>query len=276
MKIPILIPAVDQPFLVWFWLVFSALVAGAVNSLAGGGTLLTFPTLVAALAPLVGEKEAFVIANMTSTVALVPGSLAGAWGYRRELMPVRSWLVVLGPPSLIGGLCGSLLVARLDPAYFAALVPWLTLLAAVIFFLQPMLVRKTEEVVALHARPRPHLAAVCVFQFFVGVYGGYFGAGIGILMLAAFGLMGLLDVHKMNALKTVLAAVINGVSVVVFIADGRIHWTFAGAMAVSAIVGGYLAARGARYLPRFLIRWTVIAAGLSISAYLFWKRVNPS
>jgi hypothetical protein len=267
---------VDQPFLVWFWLVLSALVAGAVNSLAGGGTLLTFPTLVAALAPLVGEKEAFVIANMTSTVALVPGSLAGAWGYRRELVPVRSWLVVLGPPSLLGGLCGSLLVARLDPAYFAALVPWLTLLAAVLFFMQPMLVRKTEEVVALHRRSRPHQAAAFVFQFFVGVYGGYFGAGIGILMLAAFGLMGLWDVHKMNALKTVLAAVINGVSVVVFIADGRIYWPFAGAMAVSAVVGGYLAARGARYLPRFLVRWTVIAAGLSISAYLFWKRAHSS
>ena len=256
----------------WIWLVIAALAAGAVNSLAGGGTLLTFPTLLAALAPL--GPEAAVVANMTSTVALVPGSLAGAWGYRRELAAVRPWLLWLAGPSLVGGLIGAILVTRLDPVYFAFLVPWLTLLAALIFLAQPLVAPKRD--ISEHLQSHRHRLAAVLFQLLVAIYGGYFGAGIGILMLGAFAVLGLSDVHQMNALKTLLAVLINGISVVVFIVDGQIVWRYALVMAVSAMVGGYLAARCARYLPRWFVRWTVIAAGLGISAYLFWQRATAS
>jgi uncharacterized membrane protein YfcA len=259
----------------WIWLVIAALAAGAVNSLAGGGTLLTFPTLLAALAGL-GPDEAAVVANMTSTVALVPGSLAGAWGYRREMGAVRPWLLLLAAPSLAGGLVGALLVTRLDPSYFAFLVPWLTLLAALLFLAQPLLVPRPESAHPFHRRGHAHQVAAIFFQLLVAVYGGYFGAGIGIVMLGAFSVMGLWDVHQMNALKTILAVLINGISVIVFIVDGRVAWPYALVMALSAIVGGYLAARSARYLPRWLVRWTVIAAGLIVSAYLFWRRATAS
>ena len=122
------------------WLCLSALAAGVVNSLAGGGTLLTFPALMAALSVL-GPAEAAVVANATSTVALVPGSLAAAWGYRREVDAARRWLAILSGPSLAGGIVGSLLVTRLDPGYFSALVPWLLFLAALIFLADTLLAR---------------------------------------------------------------------------------------------------------------------------------------
>src|SRR5262249_20369072 len=165
-----------------------------------------------------------VIANATSTVALVPGSLAGAWGFRREVDAVRQWVRLLALPSLLGGLLGSLLVTRLPPEYFAALVPWLILTATLLFMLQPLITpwfgsgQPHAEPAAL---PRH---AVVGFQFLVGVYGGYFGAGIGILMLSSLSLMGLGDIHRMNAVKTLLAALMNGVSVVVFVAENQVEW----------------------------------------------------
>jgi len=199
----------------WVWqygfLALAALAAGVVNSIAGGGTLLTFPALLTVLNP--------VYANGTSTVALVPGSLSAAWGFRRDLQAVRRWTPVLMIPSLAGGLVGSLLVTQLPEHYFAALVPWLILTAALLFLLQPLLARHTDSV----GDPGPRkgrVAAVAGLQFLVAVYGGYFGAGIGILMLASLGLMGLSDIHAMNGLKNFLAACINGVSVFVFAKDG--------------------------------------------------------
>src|SRR5579872_2512881 len=136
-----------------FWLCLSALGAGAVNSLAGGGTLLTFPALIAALlAAGTTREEAAVVANATSTVALVPGALAGAWGYRREFQAVRKWFDLLAGPSLVGGVIGSLLVTRLHPRYFAALVPWLLLTAAIVFLLDTLLGRNRSQTL----RPEVH------------------------------------------------------------------------------------------------------------------------
>jgi uncharacterized membrane protein YfcA len=245
----------------------AAFAAGIMNALAGGGTLLTFPTLVWALG---GGPIAEAVANMTSTVALVPGSVAGAWGYRRELQGARQWLLLLLVPSLLGGLAGSLLLI-LRPDIFATVVPWLLLTAALLFLAQPYLSRwlPTSGPSAL---PSVSVCAlVAAFQFLVAVYGGYFGAGIGILMLSSLGLMGLHDIHRMNGVKTVLAAVINGVSVVVFVLDGRIAWAFAVAMAAAAIAGGFAGAYYGRRLPRPLVRWTVIVLGFGLAAYYFWK-----
>ena len=247
----------------WVWLCLSALAAGALNALAGGGTLLTFPTLLTVVAP--------VVANATSTVALVPGSLAGAWGYRREVRRTHRWMVVLLLPSLLGGVTGSLLVTRLPPRYFSMLVPWLVLLAALLFLAQPLVLRLIG---GRHKEPPSGrtVVGVVVFQFFVAVYGGYFGAGIGILMLSALGLMGLADIHEMNAVKSVLAAIINGVSVIIFVLEGQVDYWYAGQMALAAVVGGYLGARVARRMNPAFVRWIAIGIGFSVAAYLFYQR----
>lgn len=253
-----------------FWLCLSALAAGAVNSLAGGGTLLTFPALIAALAALGGD-EAKVVANATSTVALVPGALAGAWGYRGQMREVRQWLVLLAGPSFVGGIIGSLLVTRLDPRYFGELVPWLLLLAAVIFLLDTLLGRYRKQLHVVERHSSRALVGIVAFQFAVAVYGGYFGAGIGILMLSALALMGIGDMHRMNSLKTVLNACINGVSVIVFVHDGKVVWRFALPMAVAAILGGYLGARLALRIKPQVVRWLVIGIGFGLALYYFFR-----
>lgn len=251
-----------------FWLGLSAFAAGVINAVAGGGTLLTFPALLAALAPL--GVEAGVFANATSTVALVPGSLASAWGYRREMRTSRSWTLYLIGPSLIGGLVGSLLVTRLDARYFQVLVPWLILTAALLFMAQPAVARMIQA--KPHGAPSGNtVAAVIIAQFFISVYGGYFGAGIGILMLSALALMGLPGVHQMNAVKTFLAFCINGVSVLVFVVEKKVEWCYVPIMAVAAISGGYLGARLARRVKPRLVRWFIIAVGLGLAGYYFYK-----
>jgi uncharacterized membrane protein YfcA len=247
-------------------LMASALAAGVINSVAGGGTLLTFPALLRVVDP--------VIANATSTVALVPGSLAGAWGYRREMKYCRRWLLLLAPSSAVGGAVGALLVTRLNPKYFALLVPWLILVAAILFLIQPMV---GKLVVDSSEKGRPSnrvVAGLVAFQFVVAVYGGYFGAGIGILMLSALGIMGIEDIHRMNAVKTVLAGLINAVSVVVFVWDDKVRWNYGIAMAVAAVAGGYLGARTARRLDRRIVRSIVIAIGFTLAGYYFASRVS--
>lgn len=245
----------------------SAFVAGAINSVAGGGTLLTFSALRAVLTPSLGA-EAGPIANATSTVALVPGSLAGAWGYRREMWVVRSWMLLLLAPSLIGGLIGSLLVTRLKASFFNVLIPWLILTAALLFLVQPAVARLIQA--KPHAAPSRHtVVAVVLFQLVIAIYGGLFGAGIGILMLSALALMGLPGVHQMNAVKTFLAFCINGVSVVIFVLEKKVDWRYVPVMAAAAIVGGYLGARLARHVQPRLVRWFIIAVGLGLAGYYF-------
>jgi hypothetical protein len=250
---------------VYVLLCAAALVAGAMNSVAGGGTLLTFPALLLMVSP--------VTANATSTVALVPGSLAGAWGFRQEMKDARRWAKLLAWPSLLGGVVGSELVARMDEKYFQALIPWLILTATALFAAQPTIARLTG-IGKPHEPPTgATVVGVMAFQFLVAVYGGYFGAGIGILMLSALALMGLADIHQMNAVKTFLAVCINGVSVLVFIWEGKVDWGLAAMMAVAAIAGGYLGARGSRRLSRNLVRWVVIAIGLFLACYFFSQQL---
>lgn len=245
-----------------------AAVGGAINSVAGGGTLLTFPALIAALG---GTAEAAVWANATSTVALFPGSLAGMAGYRRELGTARVWIKVLLWPSLLGGLIGSLLLMLLPAESFKRLIPWLLLTAATLFALQPRLSRRLAMQTDADTGQPQRVALVAIFQFLVAIYGGYFGAGIGILMLTALGMMGLHDIHQMNGLKTLFGSAINGVAVVVFITSGKVHWPFAIAMALAAIAGGYAGAHVARRLDRNLVRRAVILIGLSLGAYYLHK-----
>jgi uncharacterized membrane protein YfcA len=245
--------------------------AGAVNSIAGGGTLLTFPALLAGLSPL-GAADAAVVANATSTVALVPGSLAGAWGYRREMKRARRWLYLLVGPSLAGGVIGALLVTRLDPAYFAALVPWLLLTAALLFLAESLLPGKAPTGSWQRPPSTGAVVGIVLVQLVVAVYGGYFGAGASILILGVLAALGVGDVNQLNALKTVLGACINGISVVVFLAEGKVAWHYALPMAAVAILGGYLGARLALGIRPRYTKWLISAIGLGLAAYFFIRR----
>jgi uncharacterized membrane protein YfcA len=258
----------------FFWLCVTALIAGAVNSIAGGGTLITFPALLAALTPVYGTA-AGVLANATSTVALVPGSFAAAWGYRRQLADARRWLVLLIGPSLVGGVIGSLLLTRLNPAYFDALVPWLILIATLLLLIDSVRNRKPGASERTHYSGRS-IAGLIAFQLVVAVYGGYFGAGIGILMLGSLAMMGIGDINRMNAVKTVLTVCINGVSVVVFLAqlDWNVLAKFGLPMAASSILGGYLGARVALRVPPRQVRVVVIAIGFALAGYFFYQKLH--
>ncbi|MFO0881366.1 MAG: sulfite exporter TauE/SafE family protein [Gemmataceae bacterium] len=248
-----------------FVLIASAFAAGVVNSVAGGGTLLTFPALL-----YFGRLDA-VLANATSTVSLVPASISGAWGFRRELEGSGRWIRLLIGPSIVGGILGSLLVTLLPKSFFNALVPWLLLTAALLFMLQPWLSKRFVLHPTEGEPSRKLQTAAVVFQLIVAIYGGYFGAGIGILMLSSLAFMGLGNIHRMNAIKTVLGTLINGTSVVIFIASGLVVWQLALPMAVGGLLGGYVGASVGRLLPKGLIRWFVILVGLGLAGYYFMK-----
>jgi uncharacterized membrane protein YfcA len=242
----------------------AAFVAGAINSVAGGGTLVTFPTLV-----WVGLPST--IANATSTVAIWPGSLGGMWGYRHDLkgLPKTSYTLIV--PSLLGGIIGAVLLVLTPTDVFDRLIPLLILFATVLFMLQEPIQRLIGTTDKTHEGSSVWLVGALVFQLFVSVYGGYFGAGIGILMLAAFGIMGFTDIHQMNGLKTFLALCINGVAAVYFICNGMVSWPYALVMAVGAIAGGVWGAGVARRIGPKGVRKIVIVVGFTMAFSLLFR-----
>jgi uncharacterized protein len=241
-------------------LVASSIGAGAMNAMAGGGTILTYPTLL-----VLGESA--IVANATSTIALWPGAAASMWGYRREVAAHRRWLTTLLVPSVIGGAIGSILLLQTPEKTFERLAPFLILFATALFLVQGAVARSS----AAHAAPpsRGRLAAALLFQLAVAVYGGYFGAGIGILMLATLGFLGLGDIHAMNGLKNFFGMCINAVAAAYFIARGAVQWPAALVMVGGAIAGGYGGARFARRLGKERSRAAVVVIGLGIAALLF-------
>ena len=249
----------------WVLLIAAAFAGGAVNSIAGGGTLLTFPGLLAVLSP--------VMANATSTMALVPGTFGAVWAYRQELAGNRSQLIRLWPPSLLGAIAGSLLLTRLPEKVFSLLVPWLLITASVLLLLQ----RPLSRWLGSHRAANPNLGtlvAVIVFQFVVGVYGGYFGAGIGILMLSSLAFVGIPDIHQMNAVKTVLGGTINGITAVIFAFAHIIVWKYALVMALASIAGGYVGARVARRMRAGYVKALVVAIGVGVAIYSWIHRAG--
>jgi uncharacterized membrane protein YfcA len=246
-----------------FILLLAGLLAGAINTIAGGGTLISFPTLV-----WLGRDP--ISANVTNTLAMWPASLAGAFGFRRELATVRRWLLLLIIPSLAGGVLGSWLLLRTPTAVFERLVPILILGATLLLAGQEVITRRLGTLSRAHEHPTPAwVTFVFAFQFLVGVYGGYFGAGIGILMLAALGLIGLTDMHQMNGLKNLLAICINGVAAIYFVIAKAVAWNDVFVLAAGTIVGGYLGARIARRLGRKFVRVAVVTIGLVMTIALF-------
>jgi uncharacterized membrane protein YfcA len=242
----------------------AAFAAGAINSVAGGGTLLTFPTLVWLGLPSIA-------ANATSTVAIWPGAFGGMWGFRRELRQTDAPVLAFAAPSLAGGLLGAMLLRRTPTHAFDALVPLLILFATLLFMAQ----EPVERIIG--HRPDRHrdarwIAGAMVFQFFVGLYGGYFGAGIGILMLAALGILGMRDIYQMNGVKNLLALCINGIAACYFMSTGMVRWTEVAVMAAGAIAGGVGGAGVARRAGPRAVRWTVIAIGFGMAGSLALRR----
>lgn len=236
----------------------AAFVAGAINSVAGGGTLVSVPTLIWVGVPALD-------ANATSTVGLWPGSLGSVWGYRRELSTADRRLFALVVPSLAGGLLGAVLL-RLTPSdLFERILPFLILFATLLFMAQEPIQRRFN-LAALHDARSHWLSWTMLFQFLVGVYGGYFGAGIGILMLAALSLMGHSDIHQMNGVKNLLAVCVNGIAAVYLAFFSMlVLWTDALTMAGGAVLGGIASAGMARRLGRLAVRRIVIAIGLAMT-----------
>ncbi len=236
----------------------AAAIGGAINSVAGGGSFVAFPALLFAGVPAVP-------ANATNTIALWPGSVASAVAYRRELRDLRRELLPLASASLTGGLAGSVLLLRTSEHTFVLLIPWLLLFATVLFSFGSVLTRRVK------GGAPASLAAAIVAQFSIGVYGGYFGGGIGIMMLAVLSVLGMTDIHRMNALKAVLGALINGVAVVAFVVARAVRWPPALVMMVGGILGGYAGAAVARRVDPRIVRRLVLAVAWAMTAYFFLR-----
>jgi len=239
----------------------AAFLGGALNALAGGGSLVTFPALLfAGLNPI--------DANATSVVALFPGTFSSVWAYRRSILGITEVSVTgFFLLSLFGGLLGALLLLSTPSSVFAGLVPWLVLFATIVFAVGNF--APLGAIRRFKLGPRGALAV----HFIISVYGGYFGGGIGFLMLAALTLFGMRDINAMNGLKMILVGVMTLTSLVVFMVAGIVHWAEGLPMAVGSILGGYVAAHGAQKLDQRLIKGFIIVLGVGLTAYFFWRGV---
>jgi hypothetical protein len=237
-------------------LAMASAAGGAINAVAGGGTLVTFPALL-----FFGVKP--IIANATSTLALVLGTSGGIYGYRQHLGGVRAWLWRFVPVSLLGGLIGAILLTFTSDKTFSKLVPFLILFATVLFLVQGAFGRLANRQQAVRG--------AILFQFGVAIYGGYFGAGIGILMLASLGFIGLRHIHEMNALKTILGSLINLVAAAWFIGAGLIDWPRAGLMTAGAVLGYYAGSHYSQQIPQKRVRQIITLIGFILSAATFYQ-----
>jgi len=245
-------------------LVSASVVAGVINAVAGGGTLVSFPAAIAAgLSPL--------SANATNAVALTPSALTSAFGYRRELGRDRKVVKLLLPSALAGAAVGSALLLSTPQRLFNAIVPLLVLFATLLLLLQNLRRSVPADPAGDWALPSRPIVTLTL-QFLVGVYGGYFGAGMGIMMLALFVRLGGPDIHRMNGVKSVLAGLINAIASLEFVIAGAIDYRAALIMAVGSSVGGLMGAVVARRIKPSVVRWFVVAIGLVLSVVLAYKR----
>jgi uncharacterized membrane protein YfcA len=234
----------------------AAFTAGVLNAVAGGGAFVTFPALLLAGVPPVA-------ANASSTVALFPGQATSAFAYRNDIGGITEFRVsVFIALSVVGGLVGALLLLLTPNAVFAGLVPFLLLFATSVFAIGNFVPGATRRLSLSHG-------GVLAVQFVISVYGGYFGGGIGILMLAALTLFGMRDINAMNGLKVLLAALMNGAAVIAFIVSGIVHWPETLVMAVSSIAGGYVGALGAKRVDQRAIKGFVVVLGVALTVYFF-------
>jgi hypothetical protein len=244
--------------------IFAAgLAAGTVNTIVGSGSLITFPTLLA-----FGYSP--VIANVTNTVGLVPGSVSGAVGYRKELSGQRSRLVVLGTASAAGGITGGVLLLVLPGSVFKGVVPVLILVACALVAAQPWLSGHLARRRAASASDLPVHGGPVLFAsvYLTGVYGGYFGAAQGVILIALLGIFIDDDLQRLNGAKNVLAALVNGVAALLFIVASHVVWSVAGLLALGAVIGGQVGAKLGRRLPAPLLRGIIVVVGTAVAIRL--------
>lgn len=246
-----------------FFLFFAGALGGALNSVAGGGSFIAFPALLFTGVPPIP-------ANATNTIALWTGATASGGAYRKRLNVPRKMLIPLLTASLIGGLTGAYLLLKTPAHTFMRVLPWLTLGATLLFAFGRKIAGGRKSVIE-HETSGMALAGATLFQLCVAVYGGYFGGGMGIVMLAMLAVLGMTDIHSMNALKSVMGSVINGVAVITFIVARAVYWKHGGIMIAGAIAGGYLGAHYAMKLPQAWVRWFVVVVGAAMTVYFFWK-----
>jgi len=253
----------------------TAVVAGAINSVAGGGTLLTYPTLNLYLH--LPSK----MANATNTMALWPAALAGAWGFRETRPPSKKIVAIFVLISAVGAMAGAKLLQSTPESQFKVLVPWLILMAAMLLLLQGPINRLFGVGTATEGPPQEHRsklawAVAFFFQFFVGVYGGYFGAGIGIIMLAALSFMHVGDIYHMNFLKNFGALAINFSAALLLGIWGMVDWPLAVVMCLGALIGGHFGAGYAKKIGPQRLRAAISMVGLAIAVYMIIKQFSAT
>jgi uncharacterized membrane protein YfcA len=244
-------------------LFFAGMLASALNSVAGGGSFISFPALLVLGIPPIN-------ANTTNTVALWPGSVASVGAYRREFATSWRTLIPLVIVSLFGGIVGAVLLLGTPQDTFAKLLPFLLLLATVLLASSKRITQAVRSRnIGSQMSPRLNLALVLVLQFFIAVYGGFFGGGIGIMMLAMMSLQGMTNIHAMNGVKTLLAVVINGLAVLIFVLRGTVYWPQCLFLLGGAILGGYGGAYLAQRFDSEQVRKFIIAIGIFMTVYFF-------
>ena len=242
----------------------AAFVAGGINSIAGGGTLITFPALL-----WLGFDAK--VANATSTVALWPGLFGGLFGYRKELKNSSAFLVRLGSISVCGGAVGAWLLIATPSPIFARLVPFLILFATILFVAQGPITRWLQLQPLVDDPKTSWWVGAMIFQFCSAIYGGYFGAGNGILMLAAMGLLGLHEIHRANGIKNFLGICINSIAVLSFSLTHLVSWPHSLLMAVGALAGGYFGASMAVRIGQAWVRRGIVLIGFVIFFAMIWR-----
>lgn len=240
----------------------AAFLAGAINSVAGGGTLLSFPTLVWLGLPAI-------TANATSTVAIWPGSLGSIWGFRSEFQQIQPRLKMFAGSSLIGGGVGAILLRSTPAPIFERLVPFLILLATILFVIADPVRKKLRERAVSSDGNHIWMPGAWALNLVVAIYGGYFGAGFSIMMLSVLAIVGMTDILQMDALTSFFSLCVNGIAAILFISLKMVDWRYVLPMAVAAVIGGYGAAGVARRLGRPTVRRFVIAVGIVVSIVLF-------
>ena len=244
-------------------LVGAGFLGGAINAIAGGATFFTFPAMMAA-------GLGAVSANASNTVALAPSSLAAFFAMRRHLPGARQLLASFLILGVIGGALGAWLVLWLGDARFRACVPWLLLIATLMFAAGPRLVRAMKAADIHHERRPVHLAGLAL-QSLIGIYGGFFGAGMGMITLAGLNLLGLTDIRSMNALKNLFTSLCNGIAIVVFVAAGAVSWPHAFVMMTGGLIGGFAGGKLGNWLPADRARMIVTAVGTVLTIAYFME-----